>query len=721
MLDQMRLRSKLLTIALIATIPSIILLWLLVSEKNIAIDFSYKEYIGNQYLRPLRKIQEALPAYVDAVRADQMNASEGTDRSPSKETAAQAANVDKAIEEVQRVDKKYNGQIKAGPRLDAFSERWNREKESAKVRSAQIFTENIESLRSDVRRIISFVGDDSNLILDPDLDSYYMMDATLLKIPSIQDQITGLANRIRQALETKAISPEERALLLADLGTFQATMEELERNMQTGFQNNPAGNLQPSLSAYVEEFKITSQRLQRFARERLLAEGELANVDARDFEVLLSDARRAGYRLWDNSIDELDKLLLARVAGFQTRKVQALTGVAIILILAALLVFLVSSRISKRVNKLAELSVRIAGKPEDEGQIAEDLKAMATGDEIGALASSTATMAEQIRRFIQEIRASQVALEEYNATLESRVAERTQEIEQKNSELEGALKMVREAQNRLVTQEKLASLGSLTAGIAHEIKNPLNFVNNFAQLSGDLAVELKEVVDKVGDKLPDNDRDEILELIEMLVQNVHKINEHGQRADGIVKGMLAHSRGKVGQRVPVDLNNMLAEYTKLAYHGLRADDSTFNVTLDFQFDSNVGKIPVVPQDFSRSILNIVNNGCYSAHQKKKKLGESFQPTISVKSLAKGDHIEIRIRDNGLGIPKEKLEKIFEPFFTTKPTGQGTGLGLSMTFDILVQQHQAELRVESEEGDFAEFIILLPREPKREPGDKNPGA
>jgi signal transduction histidine kinase len=202
---------------------------------------------------------------------------------------------------------------------------------------------------------------------------------------------------------------------------------------------------------------------------------------------------------------------------------------------------------------------------------------------------------------------------------------------------------------------------------------------------------------------------------------VEKINDHGQRADGIVKGMLAHSRGKVGQRQPIDINNMLTEYTKLAYHGLRADDSTFNVSLDFQYDSAVGKIPIVAQDLSRAILNIVNNGCYSAHQKKKKLGDAFQPTISVSSRSHGDRIEIRIRDNGLGIPKEKVEKVFEPFYTTKPTGQGTGLGLSMTFDIIVQQHQGELRVESQEGEYAEFIIILPREPKQDGPAQTTGA
>jgi signal transduction histidine kinase len=197
----------------------------------------------------------------------------------------------------------------------------------------------------------------------------------------------------------------------------------------------------------------------------------------------------------------------------------------------------------------------------------------------------------------------------------------------------------------------------------------------------------------------------------MMEQNVQKINEHGQRADSIVKGMLAHSRGKVGEPQPVDLNALVMEYAKLAYHGLRAQDPTFNVALEFELDSAVGQVPLIPQDFSRAVLNIVNNGCYSAHQKRKEQGNGFAPEIRVRTRSLGEKVEVRLRDNGLGISREKLQKIFEPFYTTKPTGQGTGLGLSMTYDIVVQQHGGELTVESEEGDYAEFIITLPRQHK----------
>jgi len=712
MLDQIRLRTKLLLIAIIAVVPSIILLWLLISEKNIAIQFGYKEYVGNQYLRPLRQMQEALPVFAGAVR-DDFRAAGGSRPTLSPAALEQAKRVDEALAELQKVDAEFDGLIKVAPRLDSLRQRWERERDGKNARNAEIFVENIASIRADLRRVISFVGDDSNLILDPDLDSYYMMDATLLKIPAIQDQITGLAGRIEAAFDAKAISPEDGALLLSDMGTFQATVEELERNMQTGFQNNPAGNLQPALSSYVEEFRVSANRLQRFIRERLIEKSDLSPEAREDYKAFVDDARAAGYRLWDNAVDQLDILLQTRIAGFERRKMEALAFVFAVLLLAGGAVYLVSNRITRRVNQLALLSGKIASKPEEEGQVDAALKSLVSKDEIGALADSTAVMAAQIRRFIAEIRASQVALEEYNATLEQRVADRTREIEHKNAELENALKLVKEAQNRLVTQEKLASLGSLTAGIAHEIKNPLNFVNNFAQLSNDLMGEIKESVDRVSDKLEAADLDDLLDLIGMVQQNVQKINEHGQRADGIVKGMLAHSRGKVGQRLPADLNNLVTEYAKLAYHGLRADDSTFNITFDFQFDSTIGKVDVIAQDLSRAILNIVNNGCYSAHQRKKKQGEGFEPTISIRTRNLGDRVELRIRDNGLGIPKEKLDKIFEPFYTTKPTGQGTGLGLSMTFDIIVQQHQGELRVDSVEGEFAEFVIVLPKEAKPE--------
>ena len=286
-------------------------------------------------------------------------------------------------------------------------------------------------------------------------------------------------------------------------------------------------------------------------------------------------------------------------------------------------------------------------------------------------------------------------------------AKTLRELEEKNAEI------IR-AQEQLVTQQKLASLGQLTAGIAHEIKNPLNFVNNFAALSVDLAKELREELE--GRKAKGDGRDDfanIEAIIDTLVQNAEKINHHGKRVDGIVKSMMQHARGSSGQREMVDINHLLDEAVNLVYHGMRANDASFNVTIEKEYDASVGKLEVVPQDLSRVFLNIVNNACYAAFQKQKANSKeqtaNFSPTLSVRTKNLGDKIEIRIRDNGSGIPPEVRDKIFNPFFTTKPTGQGTGLGLSISYDIIVQQHRGEIKVETEEGQFTEFMVGLPKE------------
>ncbi len=258
-------------------------------------------------------------------------------------------------------------------------------------------------------------------------------------------------------------------------------------------------------------------------------------------------------------------------------------------------------------------------------------------------------------------------------------------------------------QEKLVTQSKLAALGALTAGIAHEIKNPLNFVNNFAELSKDLVHELEQELAR-----DPSDKAAILEIMQTLRQNAEKINEHGKRADSIVKSMLQHSRGKAGERQPSDINAMLQEDLNLAYHGMRAQDSSFNIKMETELDPSVGKLEVVPQDISRVFLNIINNGCYEAHRKKVEQNGSFSPTLLVRTRDIKDNVEIRIRDNGNGIPEEVRDKLFTPFFTTKPAGQGTGLGLSISYDIVVHGHNGQILFETEKGEFTEFIIRLPK-------------
>lgn len=275
-------------------------------------------------------------------------------------------------------------------------------------------------------------------------------------------------------------------------------------------------------------------------------------------------------------------------------------------------------------------------------------------------------------------------------------------------ELERALQQLKAAQDQLVEQQKLASLGSLTAGIAHEIRNPLNFVTNFAQLAVELVGELQGVLAGQADRLDPPARGEVEDLLEHLMQNVGKSYEHGRRAEAIVHGMLLHARASGGERVETDLNSLVAEYVNLAYHGSRGQDATFQVALVTDFDRTLPKLEVSPQDLARVFLNLAQNAFYAAHQKRKKAGPGFTPRVTVRTRNLPDAAEVRVRDNGEGIAPGLMDRIFTPFFTTKPAGAGTGLGLSISYDIVVQMHKGSLRVESEEGEYAEFIVTLPK-------------
>jgi ligand-binding sensor domain-containing protein/signal transduction histidine kinase len=293
------------------------------------------------------------------------------------------------------------------------------------------------------------------------------------------------------------------------------------------------------------------------------------------------------------------------------------------------------------------------------------------------------------------------AMKKRREELERTVRERTAELQKTVSDL-------KETQNQLILSEKMASLGQLTAGIAHEIKNPLNFITNFAVLSQDLTQDLRQELHAERERVDPARAKEISGLLDVLQQNVTKINEHGKRADSIVRGMLLHSRGKAGERQETDLNALLAEYTNLAYHGMRAQDQSFNVKIETDFDPAVGKVNVVPQDLSRAFLNIVNNACYAAFDKRRSAANGFMPTVRVSARSLPGGVEIRIRDNGNGIPQTIRDKIFNPFFTTKPAGAGTGLGLSLSYDIITQVHKGTIAIDTREGEFTEFIITLPR-------------
>jgi signal transduction histidine kinase len=265
--------------------------------------------------------------------------------------------------------------------------------------------------------------------------------------------------------------------------------------------------------------------------------------------------------------------------------------------------------------------------------------------------------------------------------------------------LQQTLDQLKSTQSQLVQSEKMASLGELTAGIAHEIQNPLNFVNNFSDVTAELVKEMVQEVEK-------DNIDEVKAIADDVVQNLEKINHHGQRASDIVKGMLQHSRSSSGVKEPTDINALADEYFRLAYHGLRAKDKTFNATMKTDFDESIGKINIIPQDIGRVVLNLITNAFYAVNEKSKQGIADYEPTVSVVTKKVNHQLEIRVTDNGNGIPANIVDKIFQPFFTTKPTGQGTGLGLSLSYDI-VKAHGGELKVETKEGMGTEFIIQLP--------------
>jgi PAS domain S-box-containing protein len=283
------------------------------------------------------------------------------------------------------------------------------------------------------------------------------------------------------------------------------------------------------------------------------------------------------------------------------------------------------------------------------------------------------------------------------------------EIRAARDAAEAAYRDLKAAQASLIQAEKMASLGQLTAGIAHEIKNPLNFVNNFADLSVELLDELKETTAPAIAALNDDERTEIDETIEMLTGNLEKIAEHGRRADGIVKSMLEHSRGTSSERRSVDPNDLIEDALNLAYHGARAQDASFNITLERDFADKIAPIELVPQDITRVCLNLIGNGFYAATKRQKEGSDpAFKPTLKVSTRDLGDAVEVQIRDNGVGISAEIKDKLFQPFFTTKPTGEGTGLGLSISYDIVTQEHGGTITVDSRVGQFTEFTFQLPR-------------
>lgn len=299
-------------------------------------------------------------------------------------------------------------------------------------------------------------------------------------------------------------------------------------------------------------------------------------------------------------------------------------------------------------------------------------------------------------------------IEEYSHTLEIKVEQRTLELKQKNEQLDQAFQQLKAAQKQMVAQEKLAFLGNLTAGIAHEIRNPLNFVKNFATISVDLTEELKEEIDNQAEDLEAEAVDYIHEIFGELKDSIVEIEKQGQRIEVIITGMMMHAQKDAGQQEWIDLNSVVVESVQLAYKSFLSHKNAFEIKIETDYDESLGEFAIVPQEVSRAIVNIINNACYTVNMKKKLLGDDFVPTILVKTINLGEVAEISIRDNGQGMTPDVLEQVFNPFFTTKPTGEGTGLGLSLTHEIIVGQHQGEIKVDSYPDTYTEFIIRLPR-------------
>lgn len=309
-----------------------------------------------------------------------------------------------------------------------------------------------------------------------------------------------------------------------------------------------------------------------------------------------------------------------------------------------------------------------------------------------------ATKKELEERRLEELQNKAIA--ERKVELEVLVKERTAELLSQTAELQHALAELRTTQDQLIQSEKLASLGELTAGIAHEIQNPLNFVNNFSEVSA-------ELIDEMAEELEKGDVKEALAIATDIKQNLEKIRHHGKRADGIVKGMLQHSRNNSGERQLTDLNSLADEYLRLSYHGLRAKDKTFNATMTTHYQENLPEINIVPQDIGRVLLNLFNNAFYAVSQKQKSGMVDYKPEITVNTSFTNEFLVISVKDNGTGISEEIQDKILQPFFTTKPTGEGTGLGLSLSYDIVVKGHGGKIDIVSKEGEGSEFIISLP--------------
>jgi signal transduction histidine kinase len=505
----------------------------------------------------------------------------------------------------------------------------------------------------------------------------YYLTRTLSENSAGMVKATGLLKGIEQA-DSARIAFGEMRYWMTDLAVSQLTLSERNAAAARARLEEHLGKLAPWNKERITAVRSEVDRYDEFADK---AVDEYTNDRRVIGNSLLAQARQHSVtvdQLLGSIVADLTgEALVARQqavaeAAEATRLSRIVVAAAVLV--GALLTFLLLRSIIVPLRRLEAAMVGL-----NTGNV--DVAIPAAGpDEIGAVARTLARFRETLMEQNRRERELRTAHEELKAT-----------------------------QASLIHAEKMASLGQLTAGIAHEIKNPLNFVNNFALLSVELLDELKGTVRPVIAALGADKRAEVDEIVDMLTANLEKIAEHGQRADGIVKSMLAHSRGASGERQRTDLNVLLDEALNLAYHGARAQDPNFNITLERDLDRTIAPIELVPQDISRVLLNLFGNGFYAANKRVRDAADpAFRPVLKVVTRDLGNEVEIRVRDNGTGIPIEFRDKLFQPFFTTKPTGEGTGLGLSISYDIIRQQHGGTITVDSREGEFTEFTIRLPR-------------
>jgi two-component system NtrC family sensor kinase len=512
------------------------------------------------------------------------------------------------------------------------------------------------------------------------------------------------------AIATSIANASDELILTRDASTIQSLVDQYRQIRGVGYVFVVDGEGQIVSHTFVPEVPVELRTLRRATWN------EPGGDSVQQVEVAVA----GGGDYLDISAPVLAGVAGAVHVGMDRGVIRAditATIVNQLLVVGAILLFAVIAaatfigRIAKPLSALTAHANQVARQNLDDGFEPDErtLGPLAEGrDETGELARAFLAMERAVGRQIARLQQLAGELAHYNETLEGTVADRTRELSEKKAVVEAALEDLKQAQDQIVRQEKMASLGALTAGIAHEIKNPLNFVNNFADLARELAIELKEGLAREGTVLDPKIADDVPDILDQLDMNLSKIKEHGVRADGIVRGMLLHSRGTSGQQLQAtDINALGRDAVNLAYHGMRANDQNFNVALDFVLDADAAApIDVIPQDLMRAFLNIANNACYAAY--RRKAGPGGRVALTTRKLADG--VEVRIRDNGDGIPESVRARIFEPFFTTKPAGQGTGLGLSICHDIVTGRHGGKMDVETEPGKFTEFIIVLPNVP-----------